>query len=312
MEETAVGDPKIRGRVKFLKENFGFLENLDQSTERDSFFHSSALVNIDYAALKIGDLLEYSISLSSEDDKNYKAREIRIVRKPFGAFSLKGPAHYVNEDDFLVYDLIPGERIFAAVADGLSNPPDTGAWASSEALTLLSKEIEASPFKDKGTALHLEKNKITFRKIIDTVQQEFKLLQKKMTDAKRRGKTTLIFVVCDKENYIAASAGDSFILKIDLSGKNYPNYIIGNREGRIKSSVLSPIGDRDASWKPEVVSGKILANEGLLLCSDGIMLNSIQRFITANLSSQDIAKKLVEYSIQEGGSDDATCTLISL
>jgi len=307
-----VGESKIRGRVKFLKDGYGFLENLDKNTDRDTFFHSSALTNIDYAGLKTGDVLEYLISLSSEDEKNYKAREICIVRKSFGAFSLKGPSHYVNEDDFLVYDLIPGERIFAAVADGLSNPPDTGAWASSEALTLLSKEIELSVFESKSMALHSGKSKNTIRKIIDTVQQEFKTLQKRMTDARRRGKTTLIFVVCDKENYIAASAGDSFILKVDFSGRNNPNYIIGNREDRKKSSVLSPVGDRDASWKPEVVAGKILANEGLLLCSDGIMMDSIQRFITANLSPQDIAKKLVEYSIQEGGIDDATCTLISL
>lgn len=307
----------IRGSVSKKLDGFGFIRSSDKEYPDDCFFHLGSLVDDNFDELNEGESVEF---VRVDDGPHpgrscrFRAVQMRVVRQlEVGAYSLRGGEHDFNEDDFVVDEIVPGIRAIATVADGVSNPPDTGWWASAEAITHLSLGLAQSPLRRDHTALarQLDQRKNQMRSLIDKVQADFKDRQLQMTDNRRQGKSTLSIVLSEHRTFVWASAGDSFILKVDFLGKRNPFYVAGTKQARVSSTVLSAVGDRKAGWNPQVGVGRLGTGEGLLICTDGVLIDKVQRFTGARMSHQDIARKIVEHSIEENGRDDATCVLIS-
>jgi len=309
-------DVFIRGSVSNKLDGFGFIRSSDKEYPDDCFFHPSSLAEDSFDELNEGDIVEFvrvDDGLHPGRSCRFRAVQVRVVRQlEVGAYSLRGGDHDFNEDDFVVDAVVPGIRVMATVADGVSNPPDTGWWASAEAITYLTLGLAQSPLRRNHTALARQgsQRKNQMRSLLDKIQADFKNRQLEMTDNRRQGKSTLSIVLAEHRSFVWASAGDSFILKVDFHGKR--NLLVaGTKQARVSSAVLSPVGDRKADWNPQVGIGRLDADEGLLLCTDGVLVDEVQRFTGARMSHQDIARKIVEHSIEANGRDDATCVLIS-
>ena len=309
---------RIRGRVKNILygRDCGFIQSVNEAFPEDCFFGAQELTDVSIHDLEVGDLLEFSrVDGRPESGRGcrHSAVSIRRAAEPrFGAYTKRGGSHSLNEDEFLIDVIIPDARVLAVVADGLSNPPNTGWWASSEAITILVREIRQSALHRDQVPLSCDpdKRRDEARQLINAVQKAFKREQQKMTDDRRKGKTTLAIAVGDADSFVWAAGGDSFILDIDFSS-GFIKYVAGSRQERTTSTVLSPVGDREAGWNPRVGHRRLGAGHGLLLCSDGIALDKIGRFVTADLEHQEVCRKIVEHSIEEIGRDDATCVLLS-
>ncbi len=64
------------GTIKRLTDKgFGFIEQ--EGSDKDVFFHASALVNEDYNNLREGDVLEFEVE---QNDKGLTAINVQVVR----------------------------------------------------------------------------------------------------------------------------------------------------------------------------------------------------------------------------------------
>jgi serine/threonine protein phosphatase PrpC len=317
MKETYLGEK--RGRVARVLLNFGFVEIPGQ--HRDAYFDRGAVDQ--WPACKEGTILQYQLYQTDVVNVStpYIARNCRVLPSDYvypsetrfsvGAGSSTGRTHTVCEDDFLVKPLPGDERLLLAVADGLSNPKGTGDWAASEVLAILIQKIDDTPFGNSESDLSSTEDVCRgyMQSLINSIQEAFIQRQKSMTTDRRRACSTLALCVVLGAKYAWASAGDSFILDVDFSGKRNPAYIAGSAQERRDSRVRGAIGDRWGTWQPRIGFGQLSRNHGLMLCTDGVDLSDSSRFISSTLTLDEIAQRICDASIQKGKGDDATVIL---
>lgn len=317
-----MSDGPIIGKISFINREklFGFIKSIDNQLDSECYFFKSAIrSSCKFDQLQVGDSVEFIPQISDKPTprarfiaKEMRLRQLKTISR-IGAYSRKGRGHDLNEDELFASEVLDGERVVGAVADGLSNPQDTGWWSSSEVMTFFVTEYyKSNLFKDRTPLkINPKEREQQVRLLINEVQDKFRKRQKEMTDNRRQSKSTLTFFVSDSDYFVCGSAGDSYLLKADMAGTQKPSYQVGSKGERRSSIVQSAVGEKNPSWHPTVLSRALNGLEMLVLCTDGIIIDTLRRFITSTLSNQKIAESLVDYSIQESGRDDATCVLLS-
>ena len=320
MADTPMGERTGRVAHVVRDKGFGFVKIPDEPF--DAFFAQQDVA--DWPLCEKGTLLTYDLfrQVMAHGRTPYIARNCRIATQDVGTLashselewgvaSLCGRDHVVSEDDFLVKPLCTG-RILLAVADGLSNPKNTGDWASSEVLYILNISVRNSCFVDPNSRA-LDSAQTTqnhMRALIDKVHGEFVSRKQQKTTDLRRALSTLTFVIAERGVYAWAGAGDTLLIDVDFSGHSNPCYIYGTAADRKRSHVRSAMGERPPDWHPRVGIGKCTDNHGLMICSDGVYLNDAQRFLTARLPLDGIALGIAENSLTKGNGDDVSIVLV--
>ncbi len=193
---------RIRGHITLFRDTFGFIKPQGQEYSGDCYFNKWDLDISSYDLDHVceGTEVEFYIEPNTNAiySNPYKARRIKLIQKilpSIGAFTSRGGDHDFNEDEFFTAEVLNGSRIVAAIADGLSNPSDTGWWSSSEVITFFMMEVYKSQFLNDETPLNAnsELRKQQLQSILNDVQSKFKDRQREMTDNRRQAQ---VYIDC--------------------------------------------------------------------------------------------------------------------
>lgn len=241
----------------------------------------------------------------------------RARAEEIGASSCRGPTHAVNEDCFLVSQLPRRDGWLLAVADGASNPVDTGWWASATTLEIVWSESQADqpslPVLGRERDPEWQSRMASF---VNSIQQRY--LARRASESKhfRNACCTLAVAVLSNEGWAyAAAVGDSRVLIEAPGNENFHDIgWLGQRatpvevDGKLASAIGYPTVElRSASLRlpPERV---------LALATDGVHLSrthsgvGLYRGIQNCPSLQTAADSSVLDSVRNGR-DDATLLL---
>jgi PPM family protein phosphatase len=220
-----------------------------------------------------------------------------------------------NED---VYISRPELGLFA-VADGM------GGAASGEVASQVFAEAALEVFSGKGGASEQD--------VLERVQQAFRvanerILSKASQDARFQGMgCTAELVTFYNQNYVLGHVGDSrtylfrqgqlkqLTLDHSLVQDQIDRGLITAEEARrhsLRNVILRAVGINEV-LAVDLVRGKSLSGDLLLLCSDGLtdMVEdgSIQHVLSLSMSVSQKAERLIELAKSAGGHDNITVVL---
>ncbi|RME03241.1 MAG: serine/threonine-protein phosphatase [Planctomycetota bacterium] len=239
-----------------------------------------------------------------------------------------------NQDSFYCDALQGHIQVALAVADGMGGEQG-GDVASQIAIQTFRQQIENLP------SLPLKKWRKTLHQIYQNANQQ--ILQHARTNPLLDGMgTTLVSALVVENHLIAANVGDSRLYHIHgnqvkqiskdhnmleeiMSKKNFSIQKIQNKKDYYASTLLRSLGEKEKIqvdfFPPQGNGYELQPGDIYLLCSDGLVGNALEPFLSAqeiakicanSSSAQKTCHRLAQTAYQNGSDDNITAVLLKV
>ena len=223
-----------------------------------------------------------------------------------------GYVREVNEDGFLIYE----NGVIMAVADGMGGH-DHGEVASDMAL----KEIAASAPK----MITAPGDKIIDAMYLTCQQANSEIYQRaNMEDAELKMGTTMVFTLLSEDRLYYLNVGDSRLYLLrnnELTQLTHDHSLVqemvDNNEITKEEATLHPYRNRitkvvgcHVEVEPDIASIKLVKDDVLLLCTDGLHSvldeTAIKDILTSSITPAEKTNILIDRALEAGGPDNIT------